>query len=277
MGETGGAPSVSAGSPMIIAALSAGPAARLPQPTGGDLVLRPVQAGHLKVVLDTHLVQVQWVVHGPSSKSLETEFLDVKRLYQRSLDVKRFALEIFGPESYARSMAETDSVDFCTVDITSHYDEIHPEVEGVVSRIAAISKQVGRSFDETVAAYGLSHSEYRMLLRLATRSEDKRMSAGELSRALMLSSGAMTNRLDRLEKAGLLRRVPDPRDRRGVLVELTAEGVKTIDRAVIEQAAKEIDVMSTLSPKELTQLNNLLRKVLISLERSSADKDAEAV
>ena len=92
------------------------------------------------------------------------------------------------------------------------------------------------------------------------------MSAGDLSRALLLSSGAMTNRLDRLEGAELIRRIPDPRDRRGVLVELTPKGVATIDGAVTEQAAKEIDVLSALSPRELTTLNQLLRKVLGSLE-----------
>lgn len=163
-------------------------------------------------------------------------------------------------------MSGSDSVDFCTADITSRYSQIHPEVEGVVSRISAINKHVSRAFDETLAAYGLNHGEYRMLMRLATRSADNRMSAGELSRALMLSSGAMTNRLDRLEASGLVRRVPDPRDRRGVHIELTERGLQLIDGAVIEQAAKEIDTLGALSAKELTQLNTLLRKVLTSLE-----------
>jgi DNA-binding MarR family transcriptional regulator len=84
----------------------------------------------------------------------------------------------------------------------------------------------------------------------------------------------MTNRLDRLEKAGLVRRVPDPRDRRGVLVELTEDGVRAIDGSVIEQATKEKDVLSALSPKELVQLNGLLRKVLSSMEASEAEAEA---
>src|SRR4051794_1225890 len=113
-------------------------------------------------------------------------------------------------------MSESDSVDFCTTDIASQYPQIHPEVEGVIGRISAINKQVSRSFDETLSAHGISHGEYRLLLRLTTRSEDDRMSAGELSRALMLSSGATTNRLDRLEEAGMIQRVRDPSDRRGV-------------------------------------------------------------
>jgi DNA-binding MarR family transcriptional regulator len=172
--------------------------------------------------------------------------------------------------SYDAAMELTDSIDFCTVDITSHYRQINPEVEGVVSRMGAIGRHLTRAFDQTLADYTLNHGEYRLLLRLATRAADHRMSAGDLSRALTLSSGAMTNRLDRLEKAGFVRRVPDPRDRRGVLVELTPAGKKQIDAAVIEQAAKEIDTMSVLSPKELTTLNALLRKVLASLEVAPA-------
>jgi len=170
-------------------------------------------------------------------------------------------------------MSETDSVDFCTVDITSRYDAINPTVEGAVSRISSINKHVSRAFDDTLAGHGINHGEYRMLLRLATRSADNRMSAGDLSRALMLSSGAMTNRLDRLERSGLVRRVPDPRDRRGVLIELTEMGLRTIDGSVTEQAAKEIDVMSALTPKELDSLNRLLRKVLVSLEADDGAAD----
>jgi DNA-binding MarR family transcriptional regulator len=167
-------------------------------------------------------------------------------------------------ESYSFDMS--DSVDFCITDMTSHYSQIHPEVEGVVDRVASISKHLGNQFEETLAKHNLNYGEYRLLLRLATRSSEHRMSAGELSRLLALSSGAMTNRLDRLEKAGLVRRVQDVKDRRSVLVELTDAGVSTIDAAVIEQAAKEIDVLRVLTPRELTSLNELLRKVLVSLE-----------
>jgi DNA-binding MarR family transcriptional regulator len=159
-----------------------------------------------------------------------------------------------------------DSIDFCTVDITSRYAEIDPDVEGVVDRMSAINKHVQRAFDDTLAGHGINHGDYKLLLRLATRDEAHRISAGELGRMLMLSSGAMTNRLDRLESAGLIRRVPDPRDRRGVLVELTPTGESTIDNAVIEQAAKEKDVLGALGRGDLATLNALLRRVLLSLE-----------
>lgn len=169
---------------------------------------------------------------------------------------------------------ESDSIDFCTVDITGHYPQIDPEVEGVVSRMSTIGTYLKRTFDDTVSDYGLNHGEYRLLLRLATRTKDHRISAGDLSRMLALSSGAMTNRLDRLETAGLIRRVPDPRDRRGVLVELTEQGKERIDAAVIDQAAKEIDSLSVLTAKERTTLNNLLRKVLSSLEATEPHRAA---
>ncbi len=176
-------------------------------------------------------------------------------------------------EGYAQSMG--DSVDFCIADVVSQYDAIDPEVEGVVDRITTINKQLNRGFEETLADHGLNYGEYKLLLRLVTRTEDNRMSAGDLSRSLMLSSGAMTNRLDQLEKSELIRRVRDPKDRRGVHVELTAKGRAIIDKAVTEQAAKEIDVLSVLSKRELGGLNTLLRKVLTSLE-ARADGNAEA-
>jgi DNA-binding MarR family transcriptional regulator len=172
-------------------------------------------------------------------------------------------------------MDGSDSIDFCTVDIASRYPQIDPDVEGVVSRMGAINKHISRTFDETLARHGLNHGEYRLLLRLTTRSEDNRMTAGELGRALMLSSGAMTNRLDRLEAAGMIERIRDPRDRRGVLVALTPQGKATIDGAVTEQAAKEIELIGALGGKELKQLNGLLRKVLSSLESSAGVEQAQ--
>lgn len=174
-------------------------------------------------------------------------------------------------ERKSKQLAELgDSVDFCIADIASKYDVIDPQVEGVVDRVTAISKHLGRGFEETLSDHGLNYGEYKMLLRLATRTEDNRMSAGELSRALLLSSGAMTNRLDQLEKAALIRRVADPKDRRAVHVELTDKGKATIDDAVAEQAKKEIDILSVLSPRDLTTLNQLLRTVLTSLEADEA-------
>src|SRR4051812_30552733 len=173
-------------------------------------------------------------------------------------------------------MDELDDMEHCVNDMLSRYPQIDREVEGIIDRSAAVQKHLGRIFEETLDSRGLNPGEYKMLLRLATRSDEHQISAGELSRLLMLSSGAMTNRLDRMEKAGLVRRVPDPRDRRGVLIELTPKGLDLIDETVTTQAGYEADSLSVLSGKERTQLNQLLRKVLTSLEARAQPEHRKA-
>lgn len=159
-----------------------------------------------------------------------------------------------------------DSVDECIPDFIARFPEIDPEVEGVVDRVGAINKHVMKAFEQTLARHGLNHGEYKLLLRLRTQEPGARTSAGDLSRALLLSTGGLTNRLDRLERAQFIRRVRDPKDRRGVLVELTPEGERQIDVAVGEQAARERAVLTSLSRTQLRDLNRLLRAALISLE-----------
>jgi DNA-binding MarR family transcriptional regulator len=165
-------------------------------------------------------------------------------------------------------------VDFCTSDILGRYPSIDPDVEGIVDRLSVIQKHASRIFEKTLSGCGLNHGEYRLLLRLATRTGTNKMSAGRLSQLLMLSSGAMTNRLDRMEAAGLIRRVPDPKDRRGVLVEMTEKGERILDEAVLASAREDAAMVSELSAKEKAQLNELLRKILEPLEsRPDVAKD----
>jgi DNA-binding MarR family transcriptional regulator len=170
-----------------------------------------------------------------------------------------------------------DSVDLCTTDILSRYPSIDPDVEGIVDRMSTIQKHAARLFTEALTDHGLNHGEYRLLLRLATRTDDRKMSAGRLSTMLMLSSGAMTNRLDRMESAGLVRRVPDPNDRRGVLVEMTDKGEEVLDEAVLASAKEDAGMVSGLNAKEKKELNQLLRKVLENLESRPDIQDPKAV
>ena len=173
--------------------------------------------------------------------------------------------------------AMADSVDYCVGEITTRYPEIDPDIEGCVDRLSTINKHASRIFEKTLSAHGLTHGEYRMLLRLATRTQDRRMSAGHLAKLLMLSSGAMTARLDKMEKAGQVRRCPDPDDRRGVIVELTDAGEALLDQAVIASAREDAVMMSGLSAQERNQLNGLLAKLLESMEaRRSEHENAEA-
>src|SRR5947209_2993244 len=114
-------------------------------------------------------------------------------------------------------------------------DELEPiegldyEVEGIVDRIGGINRRIKRGMEATLAEFGLSLPDWEVL---ATLRNSGRRAPGTLARYLELSSGAMTSRLDGLEEAGLIRRVPDPSDRRKIVVELTDEG-----RAAWETAA----------------------------------------
>ncbi len=121
--------------------------------------------------------------------------------------------------------------------------------------------------DDTLKEYGLSHGEWGILGHLRLAGPPYRSSPGQLSKDEWLSSGAMTNRLDRLEEAGLVRRLPDPDDRRALHVELTEKGEKLWLESVGVQASKEAALAAALDKKELKELNALLRKVLLEFER----------
>src|SRR5947208_8664654 len=98
------------------------------------------------------------------------------------------------------------------------------EVEGIVDRMNGLTRRFKRSMIDVIAEHGLTYEEWDVLGALRRAGPPFRRSAGDLAKVSELSSGAMTNRLDRLEDAGLVRRLPDPGDRRGVVVELTKAG-----------------------------------------------------
>jgi DNA-binding MarR family transcriptional regulator len=145
------------------------------------------------------------------------------------------------------------------------------EVEGVVDRIIGLSRRIRRLLDETLAEFELTYGEYKVLGWLRDVDPPRR-SPGDLAAHAELSSGAMTNRLDQLERAGLVRRLPDPNDRRGIQVELTDKGLQTYVAAFAVQAEKEKLVASGLNPKEKRDLNALLRRLMLAFERLDEDR-----
>lgn len=149
------------------------------------------------------------------------------------------------------------------------------EVEGIVDRLNGLSRRIRRMNDETLAEHGLSHVEWRALGYLR-HAPDRRVSVGTLAARTELSSGAMTSRLDSLEAAGFVRRVADPHDRRGVLVELTEKGDAAYVAAVTAQAAKEGVVAAALTQAEKHRLNALLRKLMLEFERQEAARSTKA-
>jgi DNA-binding MarR family transcriptional regulator len=147
-------------------------------------------------------------------------------------------------------------------------------VEGIVDRIMGISRRIKRSMDETLSGFDLTWGEWTVLGTL--RHEDSHQaSPGDLARKHELSSGAMTNRLDRLEAAGFVRRIPNPDDRRGIVVELTDEGKRVWRESVDVQAQKEaLITAAALDARERDQLNSHLRRLMLAFERSEGAEGA---
>ncbi|MGB2875613.1 MAG: MarR family transcriptional regulator [Gaiellaceae bacterium] len=141
------------------------------------------------------------------------------------------------------------------------------EVEGIVDRINGLNRRLHRMLDETLAEFGLTTGEWKVLNHLRFAGPPYQRSAGQLTKRAELSSGAMTNRLDRLEQAGFVRRLPDPSDRRGVLVELTEAGRQAWEDALRAGAANEALVAAALTKDEKLQLNALLRRLMLEFER----------
>ncbi len=135
-----------------------------------------------------------------------------------------------------------------------------------IARISRLSRILERRIEAVLAEHGLNESQFGVLAALRRAGPPYCLSPTALYNSLLISSGAMTNRLERLTAAGLVKRVPDPNDRRSVLVMLTPKGLRTIDRAVAAHTENEQRLLAALSASEREMLARLLRKLLVSFE-----------
>lgn len=139
-------------------------------------------------------------------------------------------------------------------------EQVDPLVEAISDRIAVINRRMQLRSKQTLGGHGITWREWHVLTNLVLAQSPR--SPGDLASTLMITTGAMTNVLDRLEKVGLVRRVKNPDDRRSVIVEATDAGVELWYAAVNELGAQESSVVTTLTRREQEQLNRLLRKLL---------------
>ncbi len=138
----------------------------------------------------------------------------------------------------------------------------------VTGRLLRLARQVEDRREQRLRDFGLTPADYDVLATLRRRSGSRGLNPGEVQRAVMVTSGGMTKRLDRLEQAGLLERRPDPDDRRGVRVRLTRSGRSTIDRSLRAVLAMERDLVAAAVPaaSDRGRLTSLLRQLLVALE-----------
>ncbi|WP_406353831.1 MarR family transcriptional regulator [Streptomyces sp. NBC_01635] len=137
----------------------------------------------------------------------------------------------------------------------------------VFGRVQRLSRAMGDRLERAYGEYGVSRGEFDVLAALRRSGEPYTLSPRRLSATLMLTTGGMTGRLDKLERAGLLRRSPDPHDRRGLQVTLTEQGLRLADEAVGAGLALQTEALSALDGDRVEQLADLLRELLLATER----------
>jgi DNA-binding MarR family transcriptional regulator len=132
----------------------------------------------------------------------------------------------------------------------------------VLSRISRLARHLDRLRANAFSAHDLESWEFDVLAALRRTGPPYRLSPGQLLRETLVTSGTMTNRVDRLVERGLVTRQDHPNDRRGVLVELTDAGRDAVDAALVELIAAERQIMAALEVADHDQLTRSLRLLL---------------
>jgi DNA-binding MarR family transcriptional regulator len=132
----------------------------------------------------------------------------------------------------------------------------------VFSRIGRLARRLDLARRTAFADHGIESWEFDVLAALRRAGGDYELSPGRLIKETLVTSGTMTNRVDRLAARGLVERLPDPTDRRGVLVRLTAEGREAVDGAFEALIAAEAELLADLPSKDHKQLAALLRALM---------------
>ena len=161
---------------------------------------------------------------------------------------------------------ETDHVDFIQAQWAQEKPEIDTSPMGIIGRISRISRHIDRLLQREYSNFDLNGGEFDVLATLRRAGRPYQLTPTQLFSSLMLSSGAMTNRLDRLEAVGLIERQPNPDDRRGILVTLTDQGIALMDKAYLAHIANESQILAALNKADRETLTTLLRKLLLSFE-----------
>jgi DNA-binding MarR family transcriptional regulator len=144
--------------------------------------------------------------------------------------------------------------------------DLDPSAKEITGRIIRLASMFQESYRECFEPLGLNEGDYGVLSPLRRAGAPYELTPTELARHRMMTSGGMTAAIDRLERKGLVERVPNPTDRRGSLVRLTDAGRSVVDEAIGGQVVAESRLVSVLDPDEQAQLRALLHKLLAELE-----------
>ncbi|GAB3811785.1 MarR family winged helix-turn-helix transcriptional regulator [Kribbella italica] len=132
----------------------------------------------------------------------------------------------------------------------------------VLSRVTRLARHLDRARSHAFATHGLESWEFDVLAALRRAGSPYQLSPGRLLKETLVTSGTMTNRVDRLAARGLVERQPDPADRRGVLVQLTTAGRDAVDAALADLLAHERALLATVTDRDQAKLARLLRELV---------------
>ena len=160
----------------------------------------------------------------------------------------------------------TDQVD----DIVAAWRRERPDLDvsplEVLSRVSRLARHLDLARRHAFDQWGLVAWEFDVLSALRRSGEPYQLSAGELVRETLVTSGTMTNRIDRLLARGMVARAPSESDRRTVLITLTAQGREAVDSALADLVTDEHELLAGLSVRERDELAGLLRRLLTPFE-----------
>lgn len=154
--------------------------------------------------------------------------------------------------------------------ILAQWRRERPDLEvapmGLLGRLKRLTLRLGQEMEKTWATHGLNAASFDVLATLRRSGPPFALSPGDLMATTMVTSGTMTNRIDQLEKAGLVDRSQSPDDRRSFLISLTDKGFHVIDAAVADHVATQCRLVSGLSQQERRQLDALLKTFLTNVD-----------
>lgn len=161
-----------------------------------------------------------------------------------------------------------DHVDGIVAQWARERPELDTSAKQLTGRIVRLTSIFQQAWADAFAELGISEGDFGVLAPLRRAGGPCCLTPTELARQRMITSGGMTAAIDRLERRGLVRRIPNPDDRRGSLIELTGEGRVVIDAAFDRHTEVEHRMVASLDPDQRDQLEALLRSLLADLDRS---------
>ncbi|APO72080.1 MarR family transcriptional regulator protein (plasmid) [Rhizobium gallicum] len=168
--------------------------------------------------------------------------------------------------------AVEDHVDRLRAQWACELPDLDTEPMAILGRAKRLTNLVAPSIEETFAKFGLDRGEFDVIATLRRSGPPYQLTPTAMYTTLMLSSGGLTHRLDRLEKAGLIVREKSAHDGRSVVVCLTATGIALAEKAFRADMASELLFLEGLDVEERAALAALLRKLVMSMEAGPSDK-----